>query len=140
MLLHTFVSRVHDEAARGPEAERRVAIMERAGGSAVKRLPPWRDIRECIERVRVTGELREIAGVDWQSEIGEVTELLDHNEGSPCVLFDEVPRYPAGRRMIVNCPGTTTRQAVTLNLPPSEGNHNGLFRFWRTVLRELSPI
>ena len=81
-----------------------------------------------------------LAAVDWQAGIGEVTEMLDHAEGSPCVLFDEVPGYPAGRRVIVNCNGTPARQAVTLNLPASEANHDGLFRFWREALAGLQAV
>jgi UbiD family decarboxylase len=117
-----------------------VAITERPIETLDSRLPPWRDSREWIDRVRAIGELRDVRGVDWQAGIGEVAEMLDHAEGSPCVLFDEVPGYDAGRRVIVNCSGTPRRQAVTLNLPDSEGNHEGLFRFWRKVLQDFQPI
>jgi len=101
---------------------------------------PWSDTREWLQQVRDIGELRDAHGVDWQSGIGEVTELLDHSENSPCVLFDDIPGYAAGRRIIVNANGTPARQAVTLGLPAAEGNHDGLFRFWRGVLRDFKPI
>jgi UbiD family decarboxylase len=117
-----------------------VAIKERPEATPDGRPRPWRDVREWMQRVRAIGELRDARGVDWQSGIGEVTEMLDHAEGSPCVLFDEVPGYPAGRRVIVNCNGTPGRQAVTLNLPASEANHDGLFRFWRAALAGLQPV
>ncbi len=117
-----------------------MAISERISERSTERPKPWRDTREWIERVRALGELRVARGVDWQAGIGEATEMLDHTEGAPCVIFDEVPGYPAGRRVIVNCSGTPARQAVTLNLPPSEGTHEGLFRFWRSVLDEFQPI
>jgi 4-hydroxy-3-polyprenylbenzoate decarboxylase len=117
-----------------------VAITERIPQVQSGAPRPWRDAREWIDRVRAVGELRDVRGIDWQAGIGEITEMLDHSEGSPCVLFDEVPGYPAGRRVMVNCNGTPQRQAVTLNLPPSEANHEGLFRFWRTVLHDFAPI
>jgi UbiD family decarboxylase len=117
-----------------------MAITERPRPLTEARPGPWRDTRQWIDRVRAIGELRDVTGVDWQAGIGEVTELLDHSEGSPCVLFDEVPGYEAGRRVIVNCNGTPARQAVTLNLPRSEGNHEGLFRFWRHVLHDFRAI
>lgn len=98
-----------------------LAITEPPARSLEGRSTPWRDAREWIDRVRAAGELREVRGVDWERGIGEVTEMLDHAEGSPCVLFDEIPGYPAGRRVLVNTNGTPVRQAVTLNLPPSEG-------------------
>lgn len=117
-----------------------MAIIERPVETRAERRPPWRDAREWIARVREIGELRDVSGVDWEAGIGEVTEMLDHAEDSPCVLFDAVPGYPAGRRVIVNCNGTPGRQAVTLNLPPEEANHEGLFRFWRNALDGFQPV
>ncbi len=107
---------------------------------AAERIPPWRDTREWIERVEATGELRVVRGANWQEDIGAITEMLDHSEGSPCVLFDEVSGYPAGRRVIVNCNGTPARQAVTLGLPQSAANHEGLFAFWQGVLDGFKPV
>ncbi len=49
------------------------------------------------------GELRDVPGASWESDIGEVTALLDATDGSPAVLFDDIPGYPKGRRVIVNC-------------------------------------
>jgi len=116
-----------------------VAIIERPGSATGGRLPPWRDAREWLSRIGELGELRIVRGVDWQSGIGEISEMLDHAEDSPCVLFDDVPGYPAGRRVLVNCNGTPRRQAVTLGLLPDEGTHDGLFRFWRGVLADFAP-
>src|SRR5688572_20225106 len=78
-----------------------------------RRPRPWSDAREWLVHVDALGELRVARGVDWQSGIGAVTELLDHADDSPCVLFDEIPGYPAGRRVLVNCNGTPLRQSVT---------------------------
>ncbi len=103
------------------------------------RVPVWRDTREWLERVAAIGQLRVVPGASWQEDIGAITELLDHTEGSPCVLFDAVPGYPVGHRVLVNCSGTPERQAVTLGLPPEQATHAGLFAFWRGVLGELRP-
>ncbi len=100
----------------------------------------WRDTREWIKRVQDAGELRVVRGANWQEDIGAITEMLDHAEGSPCVLFDEVPGYPAGRRVIVNCNGTLARQAVTLGLPPSAATHQGLVDFWLGALENSAPL
>lgn len=105
-----------------------------------QRVPAWRDTREWLERVDALGQLRVVTGASWESEIGDITEMLDHVEGSPAVLFDEVPGYPKGFRVLVNANGAPERQAVTLNLPNSEGNHDGLFRFWRGVLKDHRPV
>lgn len=110
------------------------------GGDAIERITPWRDTREWIERATAAGELRVVTGASWQEDIGAITEMLDHAEGSPCVLFDEIPGYPAGRRVIVNCSGNPARQAITLNLPPDAATHEGLRRFWSGVLDDFRPI
>src|SRR5438874_10307117 len=100
----------------------------------------WRDTREWLECVDALGELRVIRGASWEQDIGAVTALLDHTEGSPCVLFDDVPGYPTGRRVLVNANGTLTRQAITLGLPLEEATHDGLLGFWRQALTGLTPI
>lgn len=110
------------------------------GGQPVRRTAPWRDTREWIERARAAGELRVVTGATWQEDIGAITEMLDHAEGSPCVLFDEIPGYPAGRRVIVNCSGNPARQAITLNLSPEAATHEGLSAFWSGVLEDFHPI
>lgn len=115
-----------------PEAERE--------GAALERVNPWRDTREWIERAAAVGELRLVKGANWEEEIGAITEMLDHAEGSPCVLFDEIPGYAPGRRVIVNCSGTPARQAITLGLPPSAATHEGLHDFWSRVLEDLRPL
>ena len=104
--------------------------------------PPFedRDLRDWITAVDALGELRTVRGASWQADIGAVTQMLDHAEGSPCVLFDEVPDYEAGRRVIVNCNGTPGRQAITLGLPPDQANHDGLLSFWRDILGNLRPL
>ena len=100
----------------------------------------WRDTREWLEQVRAIGQLRDVRGAGWQSDIGEITELLDHSEASPAVLFDDVPGYPSGKRILVNANGTPQRQAVTLGLPPEQGTHDGLLAFWRRALDGLRPV
>jgi 4-hydroxy-3-polyprenylbenzoate decarboxylase len=104
---------------------------------------PWRDAREWIERAKALGELRVVRGASWQSDIGAIAEMLDHAEGSPCVLFDDIPGYPSGHRVIVNCNGTHTRQAVTLGLAPGQVSPDGLLDFWRGVLADpvtIAPV
>ncbi|MFQ5856505.1 MAG: UbiD family decarboxylase [Anaerolineae bacterium] len=100
----------------------------------------WRDLREWMDEVEALGELKVVEGATWQEDIGRVTEMLDHTEGSPAVVFDRIPGYPAGRRVIVNCNGTRRRQAVTFGMPPEAATHDGLLDRWRDILNNLEPI
>src|SRR5437870_8496060 len=77
----------------------------------------YRDLRDWIERVRDLGELREVRGASWEEDIGRITEMLHHTDDAPAVLFDDIPGYPHGRRILVNANATRRRLALTLGLP-----------------------
>src|SRR5436305_92024 len=76
----------------------------------------YRDLRDWIERVRDLGELRDVREASWQEDIGRVTEMLHHTDDSPAVLFDDIPGYPSGFRILANANATRTRLALTLGL------------------------
>src|SRR6266581_3386971 len=100
----------------------------------------WRDLREWLARVDSLGELKRVTGANSEEDIGAITEMLDHTEGSPCVLFDEIPNFELGYRVLVNSMGSTKRQAVTLGLDPAEASHDRLLQFWRERLRGFTPM
>src|SRR5207244_8061191 len=98
------------------------------------------DLRDWLAQVDELGELRVVRKATWQEDIGAVTELLDADEGAPAVLFDEIPGYPAGHRVLVNANGSPQRQAVTLGLDAAaSAGHDELLAFWRGVVRGLEP-
>jgi UbiD family decarboxylase len=98
-------------------------------------------LRTWLEAVDELGELRVVRGASWQEDIGAVTELLDVEEGSPAVLFDEIRGYPAGHRLLVNANGTPRRQAVTLGIEdPASAGHERLLDFWRGAVARLEPV
>lgn len=102
--------------------------------------PRWSDLREWLELVEAVGELRHVKGASSEEDIGAITEMLDHNENSPCVLFDEIPNFPAGHRVLVNSMGSRKRQAITLGLDPGEASHERLLQFWRRILKGFTPV
>ena len=77
----------------------------------------YTDLRDWIERADEIGELRTVNGASWETDIGEISEMLIHTLGAPTVLFDEIPGYPAGQRLLVNGNATRSRLALTLGLP-----------------------
>lgn len=100
----------------------------------------WNDLREWMGEVQALGELKTVEGANWQEDIGRITEMVDHSEGSPAVVFDRIPGYAPGRRVIVNCNGTPARQAVTLGMDQAEATHAGLMARWRAILEQMRPI
>jgi len=77
------------------------------------------DLRDWIAAAAAMGELRHVTGASWQEDIGEIAEMLIHTLGSPAVLFDDIPGYPRGYRVLVNANAAPRRLALTLGLPPS---------------------
>ncbi|MCL5961201.1 MAG: UbiD family decarboxylase [Chloroflexi bacterium] len=88
------------------------------------------DLRDWLERVDDLGQLRVLNGADWDHEIGTVTEIVYNKMNAPAVLFDSVPGYPAGYRVLVNALGSTQRLALTLGLP-SGATAQEMKRFWK---------
>ncbi len=76
-----------------------------------------RDLRQWLAAVKNIGQLKEIRGAGWDSEIGALTTLNSRQDGNPALLFNNIPGYPAGSG-VVSCSMTTPeRTSLTLNLP-----------------------
>ncbi len=100
-----------------------------------------RDLRQWIQDAeRLGGELKHIRGAQWDIEIGAITELAQHRENGPAVLFDEVPGYPQGYRILVNSLGSLKRTALTLGLDTSIDKPMDLVKAWRARSKKIMPI
>ncbi|MDR7566733.1 MAG: UbiD family decarboxylase [Armatimonadota bacterium] len=99
------------------------------------------DARDWLRQVEALGELRVVRGASWDLEIGVITEEVQkrRNPPGPAVLFDEVPGYPAGYRVLVNTLGSPRRLALTLGLP-TDASDRELVSLWRKRSREIQPI
>lgn len=102
--------------------------------------PEWRDLRDWLDLVDGMGELKHVRGANSEEDIGAITEMLDHADESCCVLFDEIPNYQRGYRVLVNSMGSRRRQAVTLGLDPAAASHEQLLDFWRKLLNGFAPL
>ncbi len=80
---------------------------------------PHRDLREWLERVEAAGELTTLAGVDWNLEMGAVSEMVYRAapENPPAILFEDIPGYPKGMRTLTGMTNSKVRLALTLGLP-----------------------
>jgi UbiD family decarboxylase len=96
----------------------------------------WNDLREFLTRLDDLGELRHVNGANWEEEIGAITELMVERKG-PTLLFDEVPGYPKGFRVLANAYGTARRTAIAVGIDPDAGPP---VHRWRELLRDLRPI
>ncbi|HLY66191.1 MAG TPA: hypothetical protein VKU60_11710, partial [Chloroflexota bacterium] len=127
------VHRVSLNSYDSPQLERDELLAE------VRKGRPHQDVRDWLQMVDAAGELRVLEGVDWEENIGRITEMLHHTDGAPAVLFDKVPGYPEGYRLLVNAQGERSRLAVTLGLPLNISVID-LMNEWERRMDELEPI
>ncbi len=77
----------------------------------------YRGLREWIERSDAAGNLRHVEGVSWEADIGNVTEMLHHSYPAPAALFDNIPGFAPGFRVLTNVLGSGDNIALSLGLP-----------------------
>jgi UbiD family decarboxylase len=99
----------------------------------------YEDLREWIEQADRLGEVRHVKGASWQEEIGLAADLVMHSDTAPCVIFDEIPGYPKGHRVLVNF-FAGRRKNMTLGLPLEFNKMELSQAFLDTYLRELPTI
>jgi UbiD family decarboxylase len=74
------------------------------------------DLRQWIAEADKLGEVVRGSGYSWQDDIGMAAELLQHDPKGPVALFDDIPGYPKGFRVLTNFFGGR-RQNMTLGQP-----------------------
>lgn len=98
----------------------------------------FNDLRGFINVLENLGELKRVKGAHWDLEIGAITELVAERKG-PALLFDEVPGYPPGYRVLSNAFCNLTRTAIALNLDKGLKPLD-MLNAWRLSLRERKPV
>jgi UbiD family decarboxylase len=98
----------------------------------------YSDLRGWLEEVDGIGELKRITGAHWDREIGGISELMAERS-NPALLFDGIPGYPQGFRVLSNpfqtCRRTGSVLGVSPELPPLE-----MVDAWRKRLKNIKPV
>src|SRR3974390_76713 len=97
------------------------------------------DLRSWLDALRAVGEVQEINGAERESEIGGIVDLYMRKMGNPAVLFDDIPGYPRGHRILANILTSVRRINLTLGLP-IEGSAIELVSYWRRYMKEARSI
>ena len=71
------------------------------------------DLRYWLQEVEGLGYLKRVQGANPHLEIGIITELNCRRKG-PALLFDEIPGFPAGRRILTGTILDAPRLGLTL--------------------------
>jgi UbiD family decarboxylase len=104
------------------------------------------DLRAWLEQARALGELREVAGADWNLELGTISELNVKKTNPPALLFDRIAGYPAGYRVLTCSTSSPARLASILRLPEAR-SHQGLVQTlrgkpaqWQARAAQFKPV
>ncbi len=97
-----------------------------------------KDLRDWIDGVKAAGELKVIKGAEPKEEIGGIVDIYMRKMGNPAVMFDEVPGYPKGHRVIANILTSIPRINIALGLPP-ETTEIEQIQWWRNYFKN-API
>lgn len=97
------------------------------------------DLRDWIERAAEIGQLRTISGAHLEDDIAPITEIAERSMVGPAVLFDEIPGFDPGQRILVNPISSLDRVAMTVGFPVglTKADYCDL---WHHKLLSLTPI
>jgi len=99
----------------------------------------YTDLRDWLKKVDAMGQLKYVNGANADEDIGQATDVLHHTEGSPAVMFDNIPGYDPGYRVLVNPFNTHPRIAFTVGVPhdvPTRVQQD----HWRQRLHDFQPL
>ena len=96
------------------------------------------DLRDWLAEAEKMGAVKVVTGADWKTDIGQVVEVVCHDEGTPTIVFDEVEGCPKGFRLLINW-FTGTRKNMTLGFPP-ELSRVELSHAYHRHTKDLQPI
>jgi UbiD family decarboxylase len=100
----------------------------------------YHDLRSWLEAVEALGQLQRVQGAHWDLELGAITEVMCRKrDDPPALLFDDIPDYPPGYRVLTNQLCTVERLALTVGLP-TDLDERGFIQAWRRRLGDLHPI
>ena len=72
------------------------------------------DLRSWLSEMDAAGEIRHIKGANREREIGGIVDIYQRKIGNPAVLFDDIPGYPKGYRVLANLLTSIRRINLTL--------------------------
>src|SRR5262245_10761912 len=97
------------------------------------------DLRAWLAQMQAAGEVQSVSGAEREREIGGIVDIYQRKMGNPAVLFDDIPGYPHGHRVLANILTSVRRINLTLGLP-IDGSALELVSYWRKYMKEARSI
>src|SRR6266700_7133158 len=96
---------------------------------------PKQDLRTWLGQIEAAGELQVIKGANREEEIGAIVDVYQRQAGNQAVLFDDVPGFAGGYRVLANILTSVKRIKLTLGLP-GDASDMALIGYWRQYMKE----
>src|SRR5690606_29571859 len=104
------------------------------------------DLRQWIAHMREAGEIRDVKGADARLEIGAISQLNVKQHSPPALLFDEIPRYPSGWR-ILTCSTSSAKRLSSILRLRNDSTDQGLVKKlrgkpaeWQAQAPKFDPV
>src|SRR5215204_4868781 len=78
---------------------------------------PKQDLRTWIAEMEMTGQIQKVSGAEREEEIGGILDVYQRAIGNKALLFDDIPGYPSGYRILANVLTSVPRISMTIGLP-----------------------
>jgi UbiD family decarboxylase len=104
------------------------------------------DLRMWLNEARSLGELRDVSRAHWKLELGAISELNVKKAHPSALLFDHIPDYPPGYRVLTCSTASPARLSSILRIGV-ERDHNALVQklrgrpaAWQARAAEFAPV
>src|SRR3977135_1706806 len=91
---------------------------------------PKQDLRTWLDQMEAAGEIQHVKGANREEEIGGIVDFYQRRSGNRAVLFDNIPGFPSGHRVVANILTSLKRIKLTLGLA-ADTTAMELIGFWR---------
>ena len=107
--------------------------------TAAKANASKQDLRVWLAEMEAAGEVTHISGAEREREIGGIVDIYQRKIGNPAVLFDDIPGYPKGFRILANILTSNRRINMTMG-NPADGSEIELVKHWRRYMKEAKTF
>jgi hypothetical protein len=127
------------EAARARDPVRRGRPLGRSLRAYRKIKMAKQDLRTWIAEMEAADQLQRVSAAEPEEEIGGIVDVYQRKIGNKAVLFDSIPGFPSGYRILANILTSIPRINLTIGIPASSKEID-LVQFWRRYMREMRSI
>ena len=100
---------------------------------------PYTNMRDWIEEAEKLGEVKYVESATWERDIGMASEVVQHDENAPCVIFGQIPGSLEGSRVLVNF-FAGKRMNMTLGFPTDLSKLELTDAFRTTYMEDIKEL